>query len=197
MNINIKGLSFKSIYKISFIGILVFGMLGGFAGFLSGISNEGGNFNVAGIINYKMGTGPQGDINTKNGLVDFAIFIVGWPIATLFTAAFVSIFTFIGQVIYTKFKPLEITFTNKGLDAGSTFKLYVIGWLCSWTPLAIFLPIYYSLQDNSSISIGSVLGNLIAMPFLSIIMGSIISIAVFVGHRLFTLIKPINLEYAN
>jgi uncharacterized membrane protein YeaQ/YmgE (transglycosylase-associated protein family) len=136
-------------------------------------------------------------IDFSDILLGFALVVL--PLFTFLLSFFIALTTYIGQFLYCLFKPMELESNEKGLYPGSILKLYIIGGLCTWIPLAIYPLVVDTLFGDTADSftgmIGSLIGTLLGTAFLVLLTAVTTSFFIIIGNALYGIFFTIKIKY--
>ncbi len=197
---NTKGISFGSILKTTFIGFIVFYLFWTLLIYLLSAEESWQEVSHSSTLS---GTDIAPFMQYLNG-IDFSDILLGFalvvlPLFTFLLSFFIALTTYIGQFLYCLFKPLALESNEKGLYPGSILKLYIIGGLCTWIPLAIYPLIVDTLFGDTADSftgmIGSLIGTLLGTAFLVLLTAVTTSFFIIIGNALYGIFFTIKIKY--
>jgi hypothetical protein len=203
-----KGLEPGSLFKFCFIGLFFFSIAIAIAGTIGGAlfsdswNGPQGVHEITSTVNNEIITNEK--VETSSGISSLFSFALVVPITTAISAGMIWFFLLIGQYVYSMFKPITLIINEKGLSLTSSFKLCVIGWCCSVVPLSLLSTIVgiietgnlesFKISGEPMTPVLAIILSLIFIPLINVICASILGISIFLGQRLFSFIKPLDLK---
>lgn len=204
MNMECKGIKYRSLLKYCFIGIFISSIIIAISGTIGGYfytDDWNGPKATAGVDITLMGEiYVKDDIDTSVSANDLLKFLIGVPLSSLIMAIFIWLLFLIGQSIYSYFYTMKLTLTDRGLSLFSSIKYCTIGFFWSLVPLSIITSLIYSrvAPEPSTIKfngepIGAI-GETIILAIACFPMGAIYGTLFFLGSAIYSLYKPLILE---
>jgi len=143
------------------------------------------------------------NVDTSEGISDLVTFLLILPITSAMSAAMIWFFILIGQFLYSLLKPIRLNMTDKGLALGSSIRLCIVGMCFSMVPLSLISTIVGIIEAGALESFNindepmgpglAITLSLIFIPLLSVVTGAFLGVVLYIGQRVFTLVKPLQL----
>jgi hypothetical protein len=205
MQYKCKGLAAGSLFQFCFVGFLMFGLAAGVFSYIASHFFENWS-GPQGETSYSMSvvdkTVTEEQVSTTDGLKRLIVFLVAFPFGAAIIASFLWLYIWLGQFLYTRFKPISLFVTNRGLGFLSSIKICFIGFFFSMTPFfwAGAIALILKISKDSTLAVGeksfgigfSIFMAIVLIPLILAFVGLIWGTSLYIGQRIYTIFKPLN-----